>query len=96
MASQATVLVTMSNKWWRFVQLGCVAGSLALAACSTAKPIYLSSGTQGYLVTCKGFLNDWESCLVKAGRTCGANGYDVSRHEEYDRTLIVSCKTAQH
>ena len=83
----------MSNKWKRLAQLGCILGCLGLTACMTVQHTYTQTGTKGYIVTCKGLLNSWESCLAKAGNICGPQGYDVSHKEEYDRILIVSCKT---
>lgn len=83
----------MNNTWIRLAQLGCILACLGLAACGSVRHTYMQSGAKGYIVTCKGFLNTWESCLAKAGNICGAQGYDISSKEEYDRILIVSCKT---
>ena len=33
-----------------------------------------------------------DSCLVKAGRICGARGYDIIESDKYDRTLLIGCK----
>jgi len=71
----------------------CLLVSFALASCANARRTYLDTGARGYLITCGGFFNQWESCLVKAGRTCRGSGYDTIRSVEYDRVLLISCKT---
>ncbi len=70
----------------------CVAISLALASCASKRATYLDNGKRGYLITCGGFFNKWESCLVKAGRICKGRGYDTIRSVEYDRVLLIACK----
>lgn len=70
----------------------CLGVSLALAGCATTRATYLDSGRRGYLITCGGFFNQWESCLVKAGRICRGRGYDTIRSVEYDRVLLIACK----
>jgi hypothetical protein len=72
----------------------CGLASLGLAGCGSMRTIYLDDGRAGYLITCKGLLNSWENCLLAAGNMCRTNGYDAIRTEEYDRTLLVACKTA--
>jgi hypothetical protein len=74
--------------------VGMLAGlaALALAGCGGMRTIYLDNGARGYVITCKGYLNSWESCLVQAGKVCRTNGYDTVREEEYDRTLVIACK----
>jgi hypothetical protein len=67
---------------------------LMLVSCGGLRTTYLADGSQGYLVSCKGLLNSWESCLVKAGKICGARGYNTVRSEPYDRTILFSCKAA--
>lgn len=65
---------------------------LAASACSTQRTTYLPDGRKAYAVSCRGLLNSWQSCLVKAGRACGTRGYDTIRGEEYDRELLFACK----
>jgi hypothetical protein len=67
--------------------------SLAISACSGQRTTYLPNGHKAYAISCRGFLNSWQSCLVEAGRICGARGYDTIRSEESDRELIFACKT---
>lgn len=50
---------------------------LALTACATAKQIYTSDGGRGYSINCSGSLLNWGSCIEKAEKTCGAEGYEV-------------------
>ena len=73
--------------------MACVLAALTLVSCGGLRTTYLADGSQGYLVSCKGFLNSWESCLVKAGKICGSRGYNAIRSEQYDRTILFSCKT---
>ncbi len=80
---------------WRWVTrfLGAVA-AIALVACSGPRTVYQPDGSKGYAITCKGLFNSWSSCLEKAGKLCGTRGYTAIRSEEYDRELMVSCKSA--
>lgn len=66
---------------------------LAASACSAQRVTYLPNGQKAYAISCRGVLNSWQSCLVHAGRICGARGYDAIRSEEYDRELLFACKT---
>ena len=62
-------------------------------ACSTQHPTYAPDGRRSYVITCNGVLNNYSSCLVKAGRACGPHGYDTLKESsEEDRTLFISCK----
>jgi hypothetical protein len=67
--------------------------SLAASACSSHRTTYLPDGRSAYAISCRGVLNSWQTCLVRAGRICGARGYDVVRSEEGDRELLFACKT---
>jgi hypothetical protein len=49
----------------------CVAGSSGCA--SELTKTYTPDGRKGYIVHC-GFMN-WGSCIAKAGRVCGEEGY---------------------
>jgi hypothetical protein len=71
----------------------CALSSVAFVACSSQRATYLADGAKGYVITCKGYLNNWESCLIKAGKICRTRGYDTIRSEEYDRYLLIACKT---
>jgi hypothetical protein len=70
----------------------CVLATVALVSCASLRKTYLADGSRGYAVSCRGFLNTWDSCLVKAGRICGARGYDTIEGDRYDRTLLIGCK----
>jgi hypothetical protein len=65
---------------------------LALAGCHSVHSTYAPDGRRGFAVTCGGFLNDWSSCLVKAGRACGNRGYDMLKGSEEDRNMLIACK----
>jgi hypothetical protein len=68
---------------------------MALASCTAGlRNTYLADGTRGYAISCRGFLNSWDSCLVKAGRICGSRGYEAIEEDKYDRTLVIGCKTS--
>ena len=73
-------------------QLPCALTLIALASCASLHTTYLANGNRGYSISCRGFLNTWESCLVKAGRICGSRGYDTIEGDRYDRTMLIGCK----
>jgi hypothetical protein len=80
---------------WRWVaQVLCAAMAVTLMACSGPRTVYQPDGSKGYAITCKGVLNSWSSCLEKAGKLCGTRGYNTLRSEEYDREMMISCKSA--
>jgi hypothetical protein len=66
--------------------------SLAAAGCGTPHATYAPDGRRSYVITCNGFLNSYSSCLVKAGRACGNNGYDTLKGGDDERTLFIACK----
>jgi hypothetical protein len=71
-----------------------VAAALAESSCITSHhTTYLPDGRMAYALSCKGFLDSWQSCLIQAGRICGTRGYDPIRSEEYDREMLIACKT---
>ena len=69
----------------------CVFVCLGVSACST-RTAFLEDGTRGYALSCKGYLNSWQACLVQAGRICESRGYRTIAGDEYDRTMIIACK----
>jgi hypothetical protein len=66
--------------------------ALSASACSTVHQTYVPDGRRGYVITCGGLLNSYASCLVKAGRACGSNGYETLKGSEDDRDLLIACK----
>ena len=66
--------------------------TLVIAGCSTQHTTYTPDGRRGYMISCDGYLNSYSSCLVKAGRACGGQGYDIIRGGEDERSLLVACK----
>jgi hypothetical protein len=81
------------HRYWLSLAV-CGLVCLGTSACSSTPTTYLEDGTRGYAVTCKGYLNSWEACLVKAGRICQSRGYRTVSGEEYDRSMIIACKDA--
>jgi hypothetical protein len=65
---------------------------LGMVGCSTQHTTYTPDGRRGYMISCDGYLNSYSSCLVKAGRACGGQGYDIIRGGEDERSLLVACK----
>jgi hypothetical protein len=65
---------------------------VVVSGCGTQRTTYLPDGRKAYAISCRGYLNSWQTCLVGAGRTCGTRGYDIIRGEEYDRELLFACK----
>jgi hypothetical protein len=66
--------------------------ALSIAACSSVHQTYVPDGRRGFAITCGGLLNSYSSCLVKAGRACGSNGYETVKGSEEDRELLIACK----
>ncbi len=64
---------------------------LSLASCTASHLTYAPDGRRGFSVTCGGYLSSWSACLVKAGRACGARGYDIIEGSEYDRRMLIAC-----
>jgi hypothetical protein len=62
------------------------------AACSSQHSTYTPDGRRGFVINCDGYLNSYSSCLVKAGRACGNNGYDIVHGGADDRSLLIACK----
>jgi hypothetical protein len=50
---------------------------ITLSACATSKEVYLSDGSKGHSISCDGAVQNFGSCLEKAGELCGARGYLV-------------------
>jgi hypothetical protein len=71
----------------------CVLACLGAVSCSSTRTTYLEDGSRGYSISCKGYLNNWDSCLIKAGKLCESRGYKTIRSEEYDRIMLIACKT---
>ncbi len=69
-----------------------VAALVSAGCAGSVRPTYVPDGRRGFVVSCSGVLNDWTSCLVKAGRACGNRGYDTIRGTEEDRSLLIACK----
>ncbi len=76
---------------WRSLAL-CAFLCLGMTACSSTRTTYLEDGGRGYSLSCKGYLNSWQNCLIKAGRICESRGYRTITSDEYDRTMLVTCK----
>lgn len=70
----------------------CTFACLGIAACSTTRTTFLDDGSRGYALSCKGYLNSWQACLIEAGQICGARGYRTIAGNEYDRNMIITCK----
>jgi hypothetical protein len=79
----------------RAAQLAVVCLALACAACRSQHATYAPDGRRGYAITCRGLLNSYSNCLVKAGRACGSNGYELLKGNEDDREILIACKIPQ-
>jgi hypothetical protein len=82
----------MQTSWRLAARVALAAIAAASVSCSTQHATYTPDGRRGYVVTCAGFLNEWSSCLIKAGRACGNRGYDTIQGSEDDRSLLIACK----
>lgn len=76
------------KRHWRVVL---IAAALAATSCAGQRTTFLPDGRTAYAISCKGFLNSWQTCLIKAGKLCRTRGYQAIRSEEYDRELMISC-----
>lgn len=70
----------------------CALPCLGATACSSTRTTFLEDGTRGYAVSCKGYLNSWQACLIKAGDLCESRGYRTVAGDEYDRSMIIACR----
>jgi len=66
--------------------------ALCLISCSSQRATYVPDGRRGFVVNCGGLLSTWSTCLVKAGRACGSQGYDTIKGSEEDRSILIACK----
>jgi hypothetical protein len=73
-------------------RLAIVCVVLACSACRSQHATYAPDGRRAYVITRAGFLNSYASCLVKAGRACGSNGYETLKGNEEDREMLIACK----
>jgi hypothetical protein len=48
--------------------------SLTLVGCAISKEVYLADGSKGYSISCDGNMQNFGSCLEKAGELGEANG----------------------
>lgn len=72
----------------------CGGALLLMAACSSVHTEYLDDGSRAYVITCKGLMKTWESCLLKAGHLCKSRGYETVRKDEDDGMILIACKSA--
>src|SRR5262245_43685658 len=57
--------VHMRMNWQRIARLLCVLAAATTVSCTSTRATFLDDGVRGYSISCKGYLNNWESCLVK-------------------------------
>ena len=69
--------------------LGALLG-LALAGCTSAKPITTPDGRQGYTVACSGSVLTWEDCFEQADLFCTGQSYEVYTRPSEESPLIAS------
>ena len=63
---------------------------LALAGCTSAKPITTPDGRQGYTVECSGSVLTWEDCFEQADLFCTGQSYYVYTRLSEASPLIAS------
>lgn len=54
-----------------------VAICVMAAGCATSSETYLPDGGEGYSISCSGAALNWGMCYEKAGKLCGARGYEI-------------------
>ena len=82
----------MQISWQSRRRLAIASIVVSLVACSSQHATYVPDGRRGFVVTCGGFLGNWSSCLVKAGRACGNRGYETIKGSDEDRSILIACK----
>jgi hypothetical protein len=66
------------------------AAMLAVAACSSNKPVYTAEGTMGHAIDCSGLAQTWNACFAQAGEICKEKGYSIiSRTGEREAALVA-------
>ena len=50
---------------------------MLLTACATSKEIDIAEGQRGYSIDCSADHLDWSLCYEKAGKICGAKGFEI-------------------
>ena len=63
---------------------------LALAGCTSAKPMTTPDGRQGYTVGCSGSVLSWEDCFERADDICKGRNYDVFTRVGEEGALIAA------
>jgi hypothetical protein len=63
---------------------------LALAGCTSAKPLTTPDGRQGYTVECSGRVLSWEDCFARADDICRGRNYDVFTRVGEEGALIAA------
>jgi hypothetical protein len=63
---------------------------LALAGCTSAKPITTPDGRQGYTVECSGSVLTWEDCFERADLLCKGRSYDVYTRPGEESPIIAA------
>lgn len=72
-----------------------IVSGMSVCACSSVHRTYTADGRLAYLVSCRGLMKRWSDCITRAGRRCGARGYQVRYEEELDRELLIVCERAR-
>lgn len=64
-----------------------------VSGCTTAKPMFLPDGRQGFSIRCDGAGLSWENCFSKASEICQARGYDVFSQNGDSSTIVTATPT---
>jgi hypothetical protein len=78
-----------------FVLIAAIA--LSSSACVSSTVVTGPNGQLAYSIDCSGNARSWGSCFEKAGKICGASGYDViSKADDtgwkVQRNMVIQCK----
>ena len=63
---------------------------LALAGCTSAKPLTTPDGRQGYTVECSGTVLTWDDWFERAEELCKGRNYDVYTRPGEESPLIAA------
>lgn len=70
--------------------LGLLAFAALFSGCTTAKPVYLPDGRQGFTIDC----DDWNNCFSRAGKLCKSDGYDIFAQNSESGTFVSVTATS--
>ena len=84
--------------------------AVGVIACTSASKTYGPSGQEAYSINCSGPRHSWDDCYQKAGKVCGARGYEIVERSrdsgtrvslsdpsvyDFERVMLVECNSPE-